>query len=198
MLLVKNLRADRWKLLRGAFAVCVVFALAALAHAEELFDAWRDETQQISVQIASNGWQVMPSLSSPFEMEATPDPADRPLSAICTLGHDYGAAGPWVSRSYANEEGRRAAMLLRQMTEGNREFRLERFETNEVGGVLVVDVYGGIGALRGLSRWFYLNRDQKLTLYRLDCNAEGADMTRVATAIRIAESLQITERSTEQ
>jgi hypothetical protein len=77
----------------------------------------------------------------------------------------------------------------------NEGFNLKRFEISEVDGVAVIDVYGGSGSLDGLTRWFYLSREGAEAQYTLSCMAETADTARTASAMRIAQSLRITERS---
>src|SRR5690349_3502223 len=116
-------------MLRGLVAVCVILAGDASAHADALFAPWQDETKQIEIQIAQNGWQIVRrETGTPLELEAAPQPTERPRSALCTLSHDWGMGEPWVSRVSANERMRREAQTLRQLYESNHEFNLERFE----------------------------------------------------------------------
>ena len=181
-------------MLRGVIALVFAGAVATSALADTAFAPWQDETKQVGVAVAQNGWRVFgPQFDMANEMEAAPDPNERPLAAMCILNHTAGAQ--WVSREHANQAIRQDAVLMRQLHENNARFNLERFELIEVDGVTVLDVYGGIGTLGGLTRRFYLNRNGEMSLYMLMCAAERSDVARLASAINIAQSLRITERA---
>jgi hypothetical protein len=194
---MKGINARKTK--RVALAFLLTAAATTPALAEDPLTPWRDETGQVSLQVSQNGWQVLePDAASAltgYELSAVPDPNERLASARCTLNNGAGLGERWVSREHANRFVRdRLGPGLRQFDLAYPDFTVERFELTEVDGVLVVDVYGGVGTSRGLSRTFILQRDGKAANYMIGCYAEQNDVARVATAIRIAESLRIHER----